>query len=140
MSTYDVIVIGGGQAGLAAGHLLARQDLRFVILEAAEEPAAAWRGRWDSLRLFTPARYDSLPGTPFPGDPDHYPTRDEVVAYLTEYAAGLPVEYGCRVTGLSATDGGYLVELADRTLEARQVVVATAGRRRSGVDSPLKAA
>jgi putative flavoprotein involved in K+ transport len=125
MNPYDVILVGAGQAGLAAGHLLARQGRRFVILEAAEAPAAAWRGRWDSLRLFTPARYDSLPGTPFPGDPDHYPTRDEVVAYLSEYAAGLPVEYGCRVTALSATDGGYRVELADRTLQARQVVVAT---------------
>jgi putative flavoprotein involved in K+ transport len=125
MNPYDVIVIGGGQAGLAAGHLLGRQGRRFVILEAAEEPAAAWRSRWDSLRLFTPARYDSLPGAPFPGDPDHYPTRDEVVAYLTDYAADLPVEYGSRVTGLRATGGGYLVELADRVLEARQVVVAT---------------
>jgi putative flavoprotein involved in K+ transport len=125
MNPYDVIVIGGGQAGLAAGHLLARHGLRFVILEAAEEPAAAWRARWDSLRLFTPARYDSLPGAPFPGDPDHYPTRDEVVAYLTEYAADLPIEYGCRVTGLTANDEGYCVELADHVLEARQVVIAT---------------
>ncbi len=125
MSTYDVIVIGGGQAGLAAGHLLARQGRRFVILEAAEEPASAWRGRWDSLRLFTPARHDSLPGAPFPGDPEHYPTRDEVVAYHTGYAVDLPVEYGCRVTGLTAIDGGYRVKLADGALEARQVVVAT---------------
>ncbi len=76
----SVIVIGGGQAGLAAGHYLARAGYRFTILEAAPGPAAAWRERWDSLRLFTPARYSSLPGRPFPGDPDHYPTRDEVVA------------------------------------------------------------
>jgi putative flavoprotein involved in K+ transport len=125
MSPYDVIVIGAGQAGLAAGHFLARQGRRFVILEAADEPAAAWRARWDSLRLFTPARYDGLPDLPFPGDPGRYPTRDEVVAYLTEYAADLPVEYGCAVTGVSATAAGYRVELAGRALEARQVVVAT---------------
>ena len=124
-SSYDVVVIGGGQAGLAAGHLLARRGLRFVILEAADGPAAAWRGRWDSLRLFTPARYDALPGRPFPGDPDRYPTRDEVVAYLSDYARELPVEYASRVTALRATSAGYEVELADQVLEARQVVVAT---------------
>jgi putative flavoprotein involved in K+ transport len=122
MSHHDVIVIGGGQAGLAIGHHLSRQGRDFVILEAADGPAAAWRARWDSLRLFTPARYDSLPGAAFPGDPDHYPTRDEVVAYLTDYAADLTVEYGSRVTGLRA---GYQVETVDRVLGAHQVVVAT---------------
>jgi putative flavoprotein involved in K+ transport len=122
---YDVVVIGGGQAGLAAGHFLARQGRRFVILEAAEGPAAAWRGRWDSLRLFTPARFDSLPGRPLPGDPDRYPTRDEVVDYLTDYARDLPVEYNARVTRLTATSAGYFVDLADRTLQAAQVIVAT---------------
>ena len=81
----DVVVIGGGQAGLAVGYFLAEHGRDFVILEAAHEPAAAWRARWDSLRLFTPVRYSSLPGLPFPGDPDRYPTRDDVVAYLTEY-------------------------------------------------------
>ncbi len=119
---YDVIVIGGGQAGLAAGYHLARAGYRFTILEAAAGPAAAWRERWDSLRLFTPARYDSLPGKPFPGDPNHYPTRDEVVDYLTEYARDLPVEYDSRVV---AVRPGFEVELADRTLHADHVIVAT---------------
>ena len=63
----DVVVVGGGQAGLAIGYFLARQGLDFTILDAAAEPAAAWRGRWDSLRLFTPARYDALPGLRVPG-------------------------------------------------------------------------
>ena len=72
---HDTIIIGGGQAGLAIGRLLADHGHRFAILEAADYPAAAWRERWDSLRLFTAARYDSLPGRPFPADPDHYPTR-----------------------------------------------------------------
>ncbi len=125
MRPSDVLVMGGGPAGRAAGHFLARAHLSFVILEAAGVPAAAWRDRWDSLRLFTPARFDALPGRPFPGDPDRYPTRDEVVEYLTEYARELPIEYGARVTRVTASAGGYRVELADRVLEATQVVVAT---------------
>jgi putative flavoprotein involved in K+ transport len=126
MSTHrEVIVIGGGQAGLAAGHHLERHGRDFTILEAADTPAAAWRARWDSLRLFTPARYDSLPGKPFPGDPDHYPTRDEVVAYLSDYARDLPVELGSRVQGLRRAGGGFEVELDDRTHTAANVIVAT---------------
>lgn len=123
----DVLVVGGGQAGLAIGHHLAQQGRSFRILEAADRPAAAWRSRWDSLRLFTPVRRSSLPGLPFPGDPDHYPSRDEVVAYLTEYARRfeLPVEHSTRVTGLSRGDDGYVVEAAGRTYTAGQVVVAT---------------
>jgi putative flavoprotein involved in K+ transport len=123
----EVVVVGGGQAGLAIGYHLAQQGRRFTILDAGREPAAAWRQRWESLRLFTPVRYDSLPGRRFPGDPDAYPTRDEVVSYLADYARHfeLPVELGRRVTSLRAGPDGYLVELDDRTCEADQVVVAT---------------
>ncbi len=123
----EVVVVGGGQAGLAVGYFLAQQGRDFTILEAAQEPAAAWRARWDSLELFTPARHDSLPGLPFPGDPDRYPTRDEVVAYLTGYARDfdLPVELGSPVRTIRRTNGAYLVELDDRSIEADQVVVAT---------------
>jgi putative flavoprotein involved in K+ transport len=124
---YDVIVVGGGQAGLALGYYLTRQDARFTILEAAAEPAAAWRQRWDSLRLFTPARYSGLPGQSFPGDPDRYPTRDEVVDYLTDYARRfeLPVRLGSRVRSLRRVDGGYEVIAGDQAYQADQVVVAT---------------
>ena len=123
----EVVVIGGGQAGLALGYLLAQQGRRFTILEAAGEPAAAWRTRWDSLKLFTPVRYDSLPGLTFPGDPDSYPGRDDVVAYLTDYAQRfeLPVEFNSGVQSVRARDGGFRVELAGRSYDADQVVVAT---------------
>ena len=123
----DIVVIGGGQAGLAMGYHLARQGRDFTILEAAAQPAAAWRSRWDSLTLFTPARYNALPGRPFPGDADHYPTRDEVVDYLTNYARDfeLPVELDTHVRAVRTHEPGFVVETDDRTYEADQVVIAT---------------
>jgi putative flavoprotein involved in K+ transport len=124
---HDVIVVGAGQAGLAIGYFLVQQGRDFTILEAAVEPAAAWRERWDSLRLFTSARYDALPGLAFPGNPDRYPGRDEVVEYLTEYAGrfDLPVQLDSPVRAIRKTGSAYLVELDDRAYEADQVVVAT---------------
>jgi len=122
----EVIVVGGGQAGLAIGHHLAQQGRDFAVLEAAAGPAAAWRERWDSLVLFTPVRNDSLPGKPFPGDPDHYPTRDEVVAYLDEYARDLPVELNSSVTAVRQAGDGFAIDVEDgRSYEADQVVIAT---------------
>jgi putative flavoprotein involved in K+ transport len=124
---HDVVVVGGGQAGLAIGYHLARQGHEFTILEAAEQPAAAWRERWESLRLFTPIRYSGLPGFPFPGDPDGYPARNDVVDYLTSYARrfDLPVEYGSRVWAISPSERGYRIDLEDRCCTAAQVVIAT---------------
>jgi putative flavoprotein involved in K+ transport len=124
---FDVVVIGAGQAGLAIGYLLAREGRRFVILEAGDSVATAWRDRWDSLVLFTPRRYDSLPGLAFPGDPDGYPTRDEVISYLERYATTfeLPVEVRSPVRSLAAKDETFVLEVDDRTIEADQVVVAT---------------
>jgi FtsP/CotA-like multicopper oxidase with cupredoxin domain/cation diffusion facilitator CzcD-associated flavoprotein CzcO len=124
---HEVIVIGAGQAGLAMGYFLSRDGRDFTILEAAEGPAASWRGRWNSLRLFTPARYSSLPGRSFPDDPDRYPTRDEVASYLGEYARefDLPISYGNRVRSLRRANGLYRAEVDDTVYEAEQVVVAT---------------
>src|SRR5437763_2105123 len=125
---FDVVVIGAGQAGLAIGYFLARAGRRFLIVVGADSIAGAWRSRWDSLVLFTPRRYDSLPGLAVPGDPDGYPTRDEVIAYLEQYAATfeLPVELESAVRSVDVADGGrFVVALEDRQIEADQVVVAT---------------
>ena len=123
-----VAVIGAGQAGLAIGYFLKRLGRRFVILERAVEVAPAWRERWESLTLFTPRRYSALPGLPFPGDPDGYPTRDEVIAYLDHYAETfeLPLELNSEVTQLDGGDDGrFRLEVDGRTITADQVVVAT---------------
>ena len=124
---FAVAVVGGGQAGLALGYHPAREGQRFVILEAADSIGAAWRTRWDSLVLFTPRRYSALAGMPFPGDPDGYPTRDEVLAYLEEYAEAfkLPVRLNTPVRRLSSRDGGFVLQLDEGHIVADQVVVAT---------------
>src|SRR3954470_7531514 len=124
---YDVAVIGAGQAGLALGDHLARQGRRFVILDRGDTIGSAWRGRWDSLTLFTSRRYDALPGLPFPGEPDGYPTRDEVISYLERYAATfeLPIELDSPARSLTRRGSGFVVELDDANVEADQVVIAT---------------
>jgi putative flavoprotein involved in K+ transport len=123
----DVVVVGGSQAGLAMAWHLARHDLRFVVLEAAPEIGHAWRSRWDSLTLFTPTQYDALPGMPFPGPPDTYPTKDPVAGYLKAYAAAfnLPVRLSARVTDLRRTAEGFEARTDGGVFRARQVVVAT---------------
>jgi putative flavoprotein involved in K+ transport len=123
----DVIVVGGSQAGLAIAWHLAREGLRFVVLEAAPEIGHTWRSRWDSLTLFTPTQYDALPGMPFPGPPDTYPSKDPVAEYLKAYVAAfdLPVRLNARVTRLGRTEQGFEIGTDSEALRARQVVVAT---------------
>ena len=124
----EVAVIGAGQAGLAMGYFLRRQGRRFVIFERADSIGSAWRERWESLTLFTPRRYSALPGLPFPGEPDGYPTRDEVIAYLERYAETfeLPIELNTEVTILDGGDDErFRLEVDGRTMVADQVVVAT---------------
>lgn len=124
--TYNTIVIGGGQAGLATGYYLQQLGREFVILDAGDRIGDAWRSRWDSLRLFTPARYSALPGLAFPADPHHFPTKDEMAAYLEEYAEhfDLPVQLGVRVDQLSHVNGRYVIRTGAGTYTADNVVVA----------------
>lgn len=123
----EVVVIGGGQAGLAVGYHLARARRSFVILDTNERVGDAWRKRWDSLRVFSPARLDGLPGRPFPVSGWYFPTKDEVADYLEDYAShfDLPVRTGVRVTRVSKSDQRFMVESAHGKFEADHVVVAS---------------
>jgi putative flavoprotein involved in K+ transport len=129
MSDQEVgtAVIGGSQAGLAVGYYLKRHGLPFVILDENDRIGDAWRKRWDSLRLFTPGRYDGLPGMPFPGSPASYPTKDEAADYLEAYAREfeLPFRTGVRVDRLSKAGDRFELSCGERTLRAENVVVAT---------------
>ncbi|MFW6051831.1 MAG: flavin-containing monooxygenase [Myxococcota bacterium] len=137
---FDVIVVGGGQAGLSVGHLLARRGLRFLILDACDRVGDAWRKRWDSLRLFTPARFNGLVGMPFPAPGDYFPTKDEMADYLESYAArfDLPVRNGARVERLWRENGRFRVALGGEELEADQVVVAMSNYQRPKVPELAK--
>jgi putative flavoprotein involved in K+ transport len=124
----DVLVIGAGQAGLALGHHLTPTGARFLLVDAAAEVGDSWRRRWDSLRLFTPAQYDNLPGLPFPADHDRYPGKDDVADYLYRYVTefDLPIRLNTPITALSRNANGcYLAQAGDEVLQARQVMVAT---------------
>ena len=112
----ETVVIGGGQAGLSVGYELMRRDRPFMILDANQRVGDAWRKRWDSLRLFTPARYDGLAGMPFPAPAHSFPTKDQVADYLEAYAAHfeLPVRTGVRVDRLSRNGDRYMVAAGDR--------------------------
>lgn len=123
---HETIVIGGGQAGLAVGYHLARRGLSFVILDAGDRVGDVWRNRWDSLRLFTPAKFAGLDGMPFPADRDRFPTKDEMGDYLESYAErfDLPVRTGVEVDGLSKDGDRFVVTAGDLRFEADNVVVA----------------
>lgn len=124
---YDTIIVGGGQAGLAVGHHLARHDVDFVILDGGRRIGDSWRNRWDSLRLFTPARYSGLPGMPFPDAPAHFPDKDQVGDYLERYVErfDLPVLLETAVTRLERDGSGFLLHTSRGVFAANNVVVAT---------------
>jgi putative flavoprotein involved in K+ transport len=127
LERFDTVIIGGGQAGLATGYHLAMRGLPFVILDANGRIGDAWRKRWDSLRLFTPARYDGLQGWRFPAPAWSFPTKDEMADYLEAYAARfeLPVRTGIEVDGLSREGDRFIITSGNRRFEAKHVVVAT---------------
>lgn len=124
-----IIVVGAGQSGLAAAHALRDLSVDVVVLEAGDRPAGSWPRYYDSLTLFSPGRYSGMPDMPFPGDPDHYPTRDGVVSYLERYAAllGIEIRTGARVDAIEPDGrGGFLVRIAGGdTLDAPGVVAAS---------------
>ena len=129
--TLDTMIIGGGQAGLAMGYYLGKQQRRFLILDENARTGDAWRQRWDSLRVFTPAKYDGLPGAPFPADPLSFPPKDVLADYLERYAEqfDLPVQHGTRVERLWREGDRYIAASNGHRWEARNVVVATGAER-----------
>jgi putative flavoprotein involved in K+ transport len=133
----ETIVVGGGQAGLSVGYQLAQRDRSFLILDAGQRIGNSWRGRWDSLRLFTPARYDGLAGMRFPAPAYSFPTKDEMADYLEAYAERfeLPVRTGTRVDRLSRNGSGFVVTAGERRFEADNVVVAHASWQEPRVPS-----
>ncbi|MDQ1716576.1 MAG: putative flavoprotein involved in transport [Pseudonocardiales bacterium] len=127
----QTIVIGAGQAGLSAGFHLAKRGQEFVILDAADRIGGSWLNRWDSMKLFTPATHDGLPGLPFPGGYG-FPTREEMTAYLASYAErfALPVRTGVHVDGLFREGEGFRVTAGSTAYDAQNVVLATGVHRR----------
>lgn len=125
--SFHTIVIGGGQAGLAVGHFLARQGENFIILDDNPRTGDSWRKRWESLRLFTPSKFNGLPGAPFPKPGDYLPTKDEVANYLEGYVKqfNLPVRHGIRVETLSRDSEGYHISAGSSNFSAKNVIVAT---------------
>ncbi len=124
---FETVVVGGGQSGLAVGYHLARLGRSFVILDAHERVGDAWRERWDSLRVFTPAKYNGLPGMRFPAPSLSFPSKDEVGDYMSAYAERfeLPVRSGVKVDSVSRHGAGYMVKSGGRAFAADNVVIAT---------------
>lgn len=124
----DVLIVGGGQAGMAMAYCLRQQGLSSQIIDASQQAGDGWRSRYDSLKLFTPSQYCSLPGFRFPFPDDHYPAKDEVADYLDAYEERfeLNVRHGSRVLGLRRDDGIFVLKTdSGDEIEARKVVVAT---------------
>lgn len=124
---FDTIVIGGGQSGLAAGYHLNRAGVSFLIVDANQRSGDTWRGRWDSLRLFSPAQYDSLPGLPLAMPKGTFPSKDALADYLEDYAShfGIPILRGVPVTKVARHGSDFIVECGDRTFSCANVIVAT---------------
>jgi putative flavoprotein involved in K+ transport len=134
---FETVIVGGGQAGLATGHHLQKQGRSFVILDASERVGDSWRKRWDSLRLYSPASHDGLPGMRFPARRTHYPTTHEMADYLQAYAARfeLPVRSRTAVETLAKDGERFVLSAGNQTYEAENVVVATGVMQKPHVPS-----
>jgi putative flavoprotein involved in K+ transport len=130
---YDTIVIGAGQAGLASAYYLQRARSPFLVLDGGGQIGESWLRRWDSLRLFTPVRYNSLPGLAFPGEPYALPVKDAVASYLEAYVGhfALPVRLNTRVSSLVTDADRFVVTTDGETFTARSVIVATGAYHRA---------
>lgn len=137
MPDKKTVIVGGGQSGLSVGYFLAQRGIEFQILEKNERVGDSWRNRWDSLRLFTPARYDGLAGMPFPAPRHSFPTKDEMADFLESYARhfNLAVQTRSRVENVSREDGHYVLTVNGKHIEADNVVVAMADYQRPRVPS-----
>ncbi len=125
----QVVIVGAGQAGLASAYYLQRENIPFLMLEASGQAAGSWAEYYDSLVLFSPAQYSSLPGFPFPGPPDRYPTRDEVVSYLTAYAQkfAFPIRFQSKVVTVQRDKNGFVLKTADGTSHRARAIIAATG-------------
>lgn len=134
---FHTVVVGGGQAGLAAAYCLARRGTDSVVLESGDRIGHQWQNRWDSLRLFTPSKFDGLPGMPFPGADFYFPTKDETAEYLQFYSAkfSLPVRLNTKVDTLTKTNGSYLLTAGHRQFSAAHVIVATGAYQHPAIPS-----
>jgi putative flavoprotein involved in K+ transport len=128
---FQTVIIGGGQAGLAAAYCLKQAGDDFIVLESNARLGETWHRRWDSLRLFTPSKFNSLPGMRFPGSDFYFPAKDEVAAYLLAYAERfeLPVRLNTTVDTLTRTDGTYSLTAGSHRFSATNVIVATGAFR-----------
>jgi putative flavoprotein involved in K+ transport len=124
---WKTVIIGAGQAGLAAGYYLQKAREDFLIIDKAKRAGDSWRQRWDSLRLFTPSQYDGLPGLPFPAKRNTFPSKNDLADYLEKYAENfnLPVQWDEKVIRLGMGSSGFEITTTRRILKADNVIVAT---------------
>jgi putative flavoprotein involved in K+ transport len=124
---WDIVIIGGGQSGLALGYFLKKMNKQFIILDENNRVGDSWRRRWDSLKLFTPSQHDGLPGMPFPGSKGSFPGKDEMADYLERYVNeySLPVRLNLKVNHLFTQNNHYEIDNSGNKLIARKVVIAT---------------